>query len=97
MLDPLHQLLKGVMTHLRSWLVQEVGINVKRKARSKGEIVHSSNTNATTRLDERFRRVHKSSGLKIFKNFSAVSQWTGVEDKGFLRQVLPVFAPLLLP
>lgn len=97
MLDPLHQLLKGIMVHLRGWLVQEVGAHIKANRRQGGRKSHVATSNATTRLDERFRRVNQFSGLKVFKNYSAITQWTGVEDKSLLRQIIPVFAPLLLP
>ena len=34
-------------------------------------------------------------GLKRFSHFSEVKQWTGVEQKAIIRQLIPVIAPLL--
>ena len=46
-------------------------------------------------LDERFQRVPQFTSLKLFKEFSRVKQWIGVEQKAIVRQLIPVLAPLL--
>ena len=46
-------------------------------------------------LDKRFRRVLQFTSLKLFKEFSWVKQWIGVEQKAIIRQLIPILAPLL--
>ena len=97
MLDPLHQLLKGVLGHLKQWILLELEVTVRKERSKQGMRTNILKANATAQLDERFRRVQRCQKLNIFTCFSDVSQWTGVEEKALLRQFIPVIAPLLVP
>jgi hypothetical protein len=46
-------------------------------------------------LDERFRCIAPFIGLKRFSRFSKVKQWTGVEQRVIICQLIPVLALLL--
>jgi hypothetical protein len=46
-------------------------------------------------VDRRFASIPPYPTLRVFSKLSAVSQWTGAEQKSILRQILPVFVPLL--
>ena len=46
-------------------------------------------------LDQRFRVVPPFQGLKRWKHYSLVSQWTGAEYRSLCRQLVPVLAPIL--
>jgi hypothetical protein len=96
-LDPLHQLLKGVFKHLMSWILKELEITVKADRKAKGTKLNIVQANAVARLDETFRRVPRCQDLHIFQAFSQVQQWTGNEERSLIRQIIPVFAPVLLP
>ena len=95
MIDVLHQLLKGIAMYLITWSKDLVtsAIPMVRKRKGQGRTVAESS--GTVQLDERFRRVPQFPGLKLFKGFSRVKQWTGVEQKAIVRQLIPVLAPLL--
>jgi hypothetical protein len=95
MVDPLHQLLKGITMYLISWTRTLVGdiFPAVRKRKRQGRTVKESS--GSIQLDERFRCVPPFTGLKRFSHFSEVKQWTGVEQKAIIRQLIPVIAPLL--
>ena len=95
MIDVLHQLLKGIVMYLITWTKDLVAsaIPMVRKRKGQGRTVAESS--GTVQLDERFRCVPQFTGLKLFKEFSRVKQWTGVEQKAIVRQLIPVLAPLL--
>jgi hypothetical protein len=46
-------------------------------------------------VDRRFASIPKFATIRVFQHLSKVSQWTGAEQKYILRQILPVFVPLL--
>ncbi len=95
MIDVLHQLLKGIAMHLITWtkdLVSKSIPAVRKRKRQGRTMIESS---GTVQLDGRFRCVPPFTGLKRFQNFSHVKQWTGVEQKAIIRQLIPVIAPLL--
>jgi hypothetical protein len=52
-------------------------------------------TQAESRLDARFRLIPTFADNKTFQNLSEVTQWTGVEQKMLLRQMVPALCPLL--
>lgn len=83
--DILHQCFKGVIHRsLNNWILKAL------------QDLYG-HTHATTTLDERFRIVPAFPNIKRFFSYSTVSQWTGVEQKMLLRQVVPVLAPILPP
>jgi len=47
-------------------------------------------------IDARFDTMTSFPSLRHFSSFSTVKQWTRKEQKSLLRQMLPVFTPLLL-
>ena len=97
MVDILHQLHKGIMMNLILWVVALLtGLYPKkRKRRGRTDKRKIEEAPGETLLDHRFRHVPPHQGLKVFKHFSAVSQWTGVEQKALSRQLVGVVAPLL--
>jgi hypothetical protein len=92
--DILHQLQKGMVMHLNTWVCQILGkIHPKRlKKGSEREIYQLS---GSLQLEHRFQVVPEFTGLHIFKSFSTVKQWTGNEQKAMIRQYVAVLAPLL--
>ena len=95
MIDVLHQLLKGITMYLITWvksLASDV-LPAVRKRKQHGRTIKESS--GSIQLDERFRCVPPFTGLKRFSRFSEVKQWTGVEQRAIIRQLIPVIAPLL--
>src|SRR5580692_6023507 len=95
MIDVLHQLLKGITMYLITWvksLTSDILPAVRKRKRQDRTINESS---GSIQLDERFWCVPPFTGLKRFSRFSEVKQWTGVEQKAIIRQLIPVLAPLL--
>jgi len=95
MIDVLHQLLKGITMYLITWvktLTSDI-LPAVRKRKRQGRTVKESS--GSIQLDERFRCVPPFTGLKRFSRFSEVKQWTGVEQRAIIRQLIPVLAPLL--
>jgi hypothetical protein len=92
--DILHQLWKGIfdklMGMIQSHLSKEVGSGAFG---SKSTTVQGSDWEL--QLDDRFRQVPAFPGLRVFPNFSSISQWTGVEQKALIQQIVPVVAPLI--
>ena len=97
MVDVFHQLLKGMVMHLIGWvklLLKENMPNTYRKPKNGSSKATYSQLSGIEKLDERFRQIPDFTGLKQFTKFSAVKQWTGVEQKAIVRQIMPVLAPL---
>ncbi|THV91127.1 hypothetical protein D6D27_05451 [Aureobasidium pullulans] len=46
-------------------------------------------------VDRRFASIPPYPTLRVFSHMSSVTEWTGAEQKSILRQILPVFVPLL--
>jgi len=95
MVDILHQLLKGITMYLITWtkvLISNTLPAVCKRKRQGRTIKESS---GSVQLDECFQCVTPFTGLKRFHHFSKVKQWTGVEQKAIIRQLIPVIAPLL--
>ena len=95
MIDVLHQLPKGITMYLITWvktLTSDVLPAVRKRKRQDRTIKESS---GSIQLDECFRCVPPFMGLKCFSRFSEVKQWTWVEQKAIIRQLIPVLAPLL--
>ncbi|THX68147.1 hypothetical protein D6D04_10664 [Aureobasidium pullulans] len=46
-------------------------------------------------VDRRFASIPPYPTLRVFSHMSSVTQWRGAEQKSILRQILPVFVPLL--
>ena len=95
MIDVLHQLLKGITMYLITWVqsLTSTLLLAVRKRKQQGRTIKESS--GSIQLDERFRCVPAFTGLKRFSRFSDVKQWTGVEQKAIIRQLIPVIAPLL--
>ena len=111
MVDILHQLLKGVMMHVLGWTqlflldqarnkpgtrmfeaVTHANATKKRSAKANAKVAKSIVTGI---VDRRFASIPKFATIRVFQHLSKVSQWTGAEQKYILRQILPVFVPLL--
>ena len=91
MVDILHQLLKGTVMYLVSWtrdLIKEVHPQHRKRK-------HDESLKYEDPLDKRFHEVPRFPKLKYFRKFSRVSQWTGVEQKAMVHQLVAVIAPLL--
>ena len=90
MMDILHQLYKGVVEHMKSWVSRHFA---HKNSRGRG----SWHKKFTTMLDNRFKQVPPFTGLKRFNSlcFSKVHQWTGNEYWDMIWQYAAVIAPLL--
>ena len=97
MVDVLHQLLKKMVMHLLHWVKLLLKMEMQAARKQTGGGVSYSELSGLNKLDAHFRRVPDFTGLKQFTRFSAVKQWTGVEQKAIVRQIMPVLAPLLAP
>ncbi|KAK5108882.1 hypothetical protein LTR85_003945 [Meristemomyces frigidus] len=110
MSDILHQLLKGVMMHIKEWVTSlleaklsagettRIAAAKKAAASTRGKKVRKGAAPAGTVkhiIDRRFAVVPVYSSMRVFKQLSAVTQWTGKELKSILRQFMPVYTPLL--
>ena len=107
MVDLLHQLLKGVLMHTVKWVqdLLEDEMPQRKTKRIKSVVESISNRGTKHRngskqivrdiVDKRFATVPSYSKLRVFRHYSTVTQWTGKEQKSLLRQVVPVFSPLL--
>ena len=96
MLDGLHQLLKGTVDHLLTWLEKLVAQTIgNHRGRLSGTAAKAKRQPGHVQLDERFRAVPGFTGLRTFEMYSNVSQWTAADRRSVLRQLLPVIAPLL--
>ena len=93
--DNLHMLYKGVVKHLDQWDRGEIGAHIKPRKLKRAGIKTLLQSNSTMQLDQRFRIVPPFQGLKRWKHYSLVSQWTGAEYRSLCKQLIPVIAPLL--
>ncbi|THZ51318.1 hypothetical protein D6C86_10541 [Aureobasidium pullulans] len=109
--DILHQLLKGVMVHMLSWIQSYVMEHAKnetgtrmydvtatadaglRRKKAKGAKVSKPVVEIV--MDRKFASMPGYPKLRVFKRLSSITQWTGAEYKSILRQILPVFVPIL--
>ena len=53
-------------------------------------------TSNLTQLDERFRNIPPFTGLKLFRHYSKVVQWTGNEQKAIVKQLIATATLLLI-
>jgi hypothetical protein len=94
--DIFHQLLKNMMMHVITWikiiLKAEMSIQKKRK----NVFVTTQNLSKLNRLNARFKKISSFTNLKIFIRFFDVRQWTKVEQKVVLRQIIFVVTFLLI-
>src|SRR5438045_9176097 len=90
MVDILHQLLKGITMYLITWTKVLISNTLPAvcKRKQQGQTIKESS--GSVQLDECFQYVTPITGLKRFCHFSKVKQWTGVEQKAILRQLIPV-------
>ena len=92
--DILHQIMKGIVERLMTWIQKHLSVEIgSGTSGKKSTTVQQSDWEV--QLDDRFRQVPAFPGLRVFRNFSSISQWTGVEQKALLQQIVPVVAPLL--
>jgi hypothetical protein len=98
--DMLHQLQKGVFRDLVTLvgrLVNDLVPGDKTLRGKKKQNRSYKQSAGLVQLDARFSIVPPFPGLKHFKRFSHVQQWTGSEERDLLRIFIPVITPLLLP
>lgn len=109
--DILHQLLKGVMMHVLAWtqafmidqarnkegtrMAEAVARADALKKRSANKDAKVKKALVTSIIDRRFASMLPFATIRVLQQLSKVSQWTGAEQKYILRQMLPVFVPLL--
>jgi hypothetical protein len=95
MVDNLHQLLKGIMSHLVKWIKQLLSVLYPKTKKRKNHEKSIEEAPGINQLDYRFDLVPLFPNLHHFSDFSGVKQWTGNEEKAIVRQLAPVVAPLL--
>ena len=84
-----------MVIYLINWIKQLLKENMpaaKKKKKVSKTMIKISGLN---RLDERFRIIFFFTDLKTFPSFAEVKQWTGVEQKAIIRQIISVVIPLL--
>lgn len=75
--------------------VVPIEANMSRKKRRRKGVKTLADSEASIQLDERFSRVPCFTGLKCFRHFSKIKQWSGNKQKAMVRQLIPVLVPLL--
>ncbi len=91
----LHQLLKGTVTYLVCWLKQLIKKSIT-VARKKKDIRHKiSSASETTQLNHQFCSISAFAELKIFQRYSSIKQWTEVNWKAIVHQIVLMIASLL--
>lgn len=97
--DMLHQLYKGLVKDLIKHLTMLI-TSVKQPTTTSKATLKSGrsfrDSAGSIQLDARFAAIPLYTGLKHFKSFSQVQQWTGSEDKDVLRVLISVITPLLI-
>ena len=53
-------------------------------------------TSNLTQLDERFWNIPPFTGLKLFRHYSKVVEWTGNEQKAMVKQLIAAATLLLI-
>ncbi|KAH6510364.1 hypothetical protein HBI81_260520 [Parastagonospora nodorum] len=98
--DTLHLLLKGLVMKMLDFM-QDMLDDIYPGSRKTWDNSTTPVTqeSGSTQLNERFRQVMHSTGLKRFNNkraFTEVSQWTGTEQKAIIQQLVAVVSPLFV-
>ncbi len=96
----MHQLYKEIVTNLVGWLTKSIKANYKPKQMVKkrghtGELKLGQISNLT-QLDERFWNILPFTGLKLFRYYSKVVQWSGNEQKAMVKQLITAATLLLI-
>lgn len=96
LMDPLHQMVKGMVDHTLQWCLKHVKAQQLCHKRKHGgsQVMNFKNRDGPMQVDDRSQAVLPYTGLKRFKNFSTVKQWSGNEQDSIARQLLPVIVPL---
>ena len=87
--DILHQLYKGVVTNLVSWITKTI-VEVSRprllaKKRGHDGQLRLGQTSKVSQLDKRFRNIPPFPDLKLFQHYSKVVQWTENKQKAIVK------------
>lgn len=69
---------------------------ILKTRRNRSDSLKMCDATSHVQLDYRFRSVSIFLRLKIFRNFSQVKQWIGVEQKAIVRQWISIIASLLV-
>jgi hypothetical protein len=81
-----------VITWIKIILKAEMSISRKRK----NVLVTTQNLSRLNRLNARFKKISSFTSLRIFIRFFDVKQWTRIEQKIVLRQIILVVTFLLI-
>jgi len=98
MVDLLHGLHKGLIEHLTTWL-SDLGKQIYHSGysiqiREEDGTVQSRKLDYIEMLNAHFCQAPWGTGLKVFQDFSAHTQWTGKDSRDYLRQLIPVITPI---
>jgi hypothetical protein len=96
MIDVLHQLLKGITIYLIIWVKTLVSNILPAVYKRKQQYRTIKESFRSVQLDQCFQYVPLFTGLKHFAYFSKIKQWTGVEQRAIIRQLILVIVLLLL-
>ena len=97
MMNILHQLHKEIIMNFITWIVDLLNeLYSKFQKRKREESKRSMKyAHDAILLNYRFQQVSSYQEMKVFKNFSFVSQWTKVEQKALIHQLIAVVISLL--
>ena len=95
MINVLHQLLKKTVTYLILWLelLIEESVSVRKKKKDVKDTV--LNVSDMIQFDQQFHSVLIFSELKRFDKYSVIKQWTELNWKSIIHQIVSVIASLL--
>ena len=109
MADLLHQLHKGVVEHTYYWvkdlLYAELPKSTSRRMRAAVEAERQNGRAVqvgkvprdmiTAIIDRRFACIPTYKDMRVFKQLSKATRWSGKEMKSMARQMMPALSPLL--
>ena len=81
--------------YMIKWVKEVIDNYIVRAHKRKGTKRRINKSTRAIQLNHRFRAVPPFLTLKLFRKFSDVKQWTSVEQKAMVRQIVLVIAPLL--
>ena len=93
--DLLHDCMKGMIMRIVEWVKLVIKNEVAPGRLKKRKFTKKMKLTSILLLDRRFRQVPSFPGMKKFKTFSKVSQWTEAEQKQMLKQLVVVLTSLL--
>ncbi len=95
MIDILHQLLKDTVIYMLNWLNKLIEKRIVASRKKKEYQLHINHAFNVAQLNKWFCNVFAFIEFKIFTKYSVIKQWTTLNRKIMIRQILSIIASLL--